>query len=139
MKSMLIVALSILVITIFQNSIGSNDSYNVSLKSNKALLFLNYTTAFDNYYLNNNNQDGDVTNKIKLPAWLPVDSSIKMFINGGAGYVYMPSASGIFSVIMEKTNNSALIGFTYNNSIVTSTGKVAKPYFIPDGYIVYMR
>lgn len=139
MKSLLLVGLCILVITVYQNSMGSNDSYNNSLKLNKASLFLNYTTAFDSYYLSNANQTGDVTNKVTLPAWLPMDASIKMNITGGYGYVYMPSASGVFSEIMKGTDYSALIGFTDNNAIVTLGGRIAKPSFIPDGYIVYMR
>lgn len=139
MKSLLLVGLCILVITVYQNSIDSNDSYNNSLKLNKASLFLNYTTAFDSYYLSNAEQTGDVTNKVTLPVWLPMDGSIKMNITGGYGYVYMPSTSGVFSEIMKSTDYSALIGFTDNNEIITLGGKIVKPSFIPNGYIVYMR
>ncbi|MDY8671295.1 type IV pilus biogenesis protein PilM [Escherichia coli] len=139
MKSLLIMALCILTITLYQNSIDGNDSYNESLKLNKASLFLNYTTAFDNYYLSNANVTGDVTSNVILPVWIPKDSFIKMYVNGGYGYVYMPSEKGVISELMKITDYSALIGVTDRTSIVTITGKVAKPSFIPEGYIVYMR
>jgi len=139
MKSLLIVALCVLVVAFYQNSFEGNNSYNESLKLNKASLFLNYTSAFDVYYLSNGSANGDVTNKVTLPIWLPVDNTIKMYVNGGYGYVFMPSASGVLSEIMRATDYSALVGFTDNTSIITLSGKIAKPGFIPTGYIVYVR
>ncbi|GAB7400903.1 hypothetical protein OUHCRE2_43620 [Enterobacter asburiae] len=139
MKSLLIVALCILVVAIYQNSFEGNSSYNETLKLNKASLFLNYTAAFDAYYLANGSANGDVTNKVTLPVWLPNDVTIKMYVNGGYGYVFMPSASGVLSEIMRATDNSALIGFTDSTSIISLAGKNQKPNFIPAGYIVYVR
>ncbi|MGK7247398.1 type IV pilus biogenesis protein PilM [Buttiauxella agrestis] len=139
MKSLLIVALCILVVMVYQNTISSNEVYNDSLKLNKASLFLNYTSAFDTYYLANGSASGDVTSKVTLPVWLPADSAIRMNVNGGRGYVYMPSASGVLSEILKATDYSVLIGFTDGSTITTLSGKISKPSFIPAGYIVYVR
>ncbi|EDS7336257.1 oxidoreductase, partial [Salmonella enterica subsp. enterica serovar Pomona] len=49
MKSLLIVALCTLIVAFYQNSFEGNNSYNETLKLNKASLFLNYATAFDAY------------------------------------------------------------------------------------------
>ncbi|WP_047626565.1 type IV pilus biogenesis protein PilM [Enterobacter sp. ZOR0014] len=139
MKSLLIVAICFLVVAIYQNSFEGNGSYNETLKLNKASLFLNYTAAFDAYYLANGSANGDVTNKVTLPVWLPKDTTIKMYVNGGYGYVFMPSASGVLSEVMRATDYSALIGFTDSTSIISLAGKNPKPNFIPAGYIVYVR
>lgn len=139
MKSLLIVALCFLVVAVYQNTNNGNNSYTESVKLNRASLFLNYTSAFDSYYLSSGGASGDVTNNVTLPVWLPTDNAIRMYVDGGYGYVYMPSASGVFSEIMRATDYSALIGFTDNSSIITMTGKISKPSFIPAGYIVYMR
>lgn len=139
MKSLFVVALCLLVVALYQNSLEGNKSYDKTLKLTKASLFLNYTSAFDNYYLYNASANGDVTSKVAVSAWLPVDSTIKMYITGGYGYVYMPSASGVLSEIMRATGYSALIGFSDNDSITTLAGKLSKPAFIPAGYIVYVR
>ncbi|HCA7081261.1 TPA: type IV pilus biogenesis protein PilM [Citrobacter sedlakii] len=139
MKSLFVVALCLLAVAIYQNSLEGNDSYIKSIKLNKVSLFLNYTSVFDDYYLSNANANGDVTNKVTLPVWLPVDNTIKMYVNSGYGYVFMPSASGVLSELLRATDNSALIGFSDNDSITTLSGKIAKPAFIPAGYIVYVR
>ncbi|NDO82795.1 oxidoreductase [Citrobacter sp. NCU1] len=139
MKSLLVVALCILVITVYQNSINTTSSYNDLLRLNKASLFLNYTSAFDDYYLSNASAVGDVTSKVVVPVWLPKEASIKMYVNNGYGYVYMPTASGVFSEIMKSTDNSALVGISDNSVIKTNSGTITKPAFIPSGYIVYMR
>lgn len=139
MKSMFIVALCILVVAIYQNSFEGSKSYHETMKLNKASLFLNYTAAFDSYYLTNSTANGDVTKNVALPVWLPKDSTIRMYVNGGYGYVFMPSASGVLPEIMRATDYSALIGFTDSTSIITVTGKNPKPTFIPAGYIVYVR
>ncbi|EBC5631742.1 type IV pilus biogenesis protein PilM [Salmonella enterica] len=139
MKSLLIVALCTFIVAFYQNSFDDNSSYNKTVKLNRVSLFLNYTTAFDGFYLSNGSASGDVTNKVILPVWLPTDSTIKMYINGSYGYVFMPSASGLFSEILRATDYSALIGFTDNTSIVTLAGIIPKPHFIPAGYIVYVR
>ncbi|EGM9156115.1 type IV pilus biogenesis protein PilM [Salmonella enterica] len=139
MKSLLIVAFCTLIVAFYQNSLDDNSSYNETVKLNRASLFLNYTAAFDGFYLSNRSESGDVTNKVILPVWLPTDSSIKMYVNGDYGYVFMPSASGLFSEVLRATDYSALIGFTDNTSIVTLAGINPKPNFIPAGYIVYVR
>lgn len=139
MKSLLMIALCVLMVTFYQNSFEGNTSYHDTLKLSKASLFLNYTTAFDAYYLSNGSANGDVTSKVTLPVWLPKDSTIKMYVNGGYGYVFMPSASGVLSELVRATDYSALVGFTDSNSIITLSGKIQKPGVIPAGYIVYVR
>ncbi|PHM25090.1 type IV pilus biogenesis protein PilM [Xenorhabdus budapestensis] len=139
MKSWLMVMLCMLVIVFCQNFFDGREDYNETLKLNKASLFLNYTAAFDAYYLSNGGANGDVTNFVLLPSWLPVDSSIRMYISSGAGYIFMPSASGVLSEIMKRTDYSAWVGFSDDTSIITLSGKLNKPSFIPANYIVYVR
>jgi len=139
MKPLLVVAWCVFFIAVYQNSVVDNSSYAETVKVNKASLFLIYTTSFDNFYLNNSSATGDVTNKVTLPSWLPADNTVKMFISGGYGYVFMPSTSGVFSELVESTNNSTLVGFSDATSITTLSGKLAKPSFIPPNYIVYIR
>ncbi|WOI84401.1 MULTISPECIES: type IV pilus biogenesis protein PilM [Enterobacteriaceae] len=139
MKSMLIVAFFTLLVAFYQNSDDSKESYNESLRTNKASLFLNYTSAFDTYYLTHSSANGDVTSQVTLPTWLPVDTTVKMNVSGGYGYVYMPSISGVLSEVMKATDNSALVGISDNTVIKTNSGTIAKPTFIPAGYIVYVR
>lgn len=139
MKSMIIVALLTLLIAFYQNYGDINDNYNNSLRTNKASMFINYTTSFDAYYLVNSSSDGDVTSKVTLPTWIPTDSSIKMYISGGYGYVYMPMNNGILSEIMKATDYSALVGVSDSTGIKTISGTIPKPAFIPSGYVVYVR
>lgn len=139
MKSLLIVAFFTVLIAFYQNTNDDRSSYNESLRTNKASLFLNYTSAFDAYYLANSSANGDVTNKVTLPAWLPANSSVKMYVSSGYGYVFMPLESGVFSEVMKATDNSALVGVTDSSAIKTVSGTIAKPSFIPSGYIVYVR
>lgn len=139
MKSMLVVAFLTLLTAFYQNLNNSRESYNESLRTNKALLFLNYTSAFDTYYPGKDSPDGDVTSKVILPDWLPKDSAIKMYIGGGYGYVCMPSESGVLAEIMKATDYSALVGVSNNTVITTTSGTMTKPAFIPPGYIVYVR
>lgn len=139
MKSMLIVAFLSLLVIFYQNTDGGNESYNKSLRINKASLFLNYTSAFDSFYLANNSANGDVSSQVTLPVWMPVSSSIKMYVSNGYGYVFMPSESGVLSEIMKATDYSALVGVSDNSVIKTNSGTMAKPSFIPSGYIVYVR
>ncbi|EGH9360821.1 type IV pilus biogenesis protein PilM [Salmonella enterica] len=139
MKSLLIISLCILVLTFWQKVVGGDKSFVETSRESNAALFLNYVTAFDSYFLNNGSATGDVTTKITLPMWLPNDGSIRMYISGGYGYVFMPSSSGLLSEIMKSTDNSLLVGFSDSTSIVTLGGRISKPAFIPPGYIVYLR
>ncbi|WP_340621876.1 type IV pilus biogenesis protein PilM [Xenorhabdus siamensis] len=139
MKSWLIVILCMLFIVFYQNLFGGREEYNETLKLNKASLFLSYTSAFDAYYVANGGANGDVTNSVSLPSWLPVDSSIRMYISSGTGYIFMPSTSGVLSEIMRRTDYSAWVGFSDDTSITTLSGKLNKPSFIPTNYIVYVR
>lgn len=139
MKSMLIVVFFTLLIVFYKNANYIDKNYDESLQANKSSLFLNYVSAFDNYYLANANVNGDVTNNVKLPIWIPTDSSIKMYVNGGYGYVFMPSGSGILSKILTATDYSELVGLSDSSVIKMNSGTIAKPEFIPAGYIVYVR
>lgn len=139
MKSLFIVALCILVVAVCQNSTDVDGIYTDSVKTNRATMFMNYASAFDSYYLSEGGVSGDVTNNVMLPSWLPTDRSIRMYIDGGYGYVFMPSTSGVLSEIMRATEYSALVGFTDSSSLITMNGKIPKPSFIPVGYIVYVR
>lgn len=139
MKSMLVVALLAILMAFFQNANDNKENYIESLRTNKASLFLNYTSAFDTYYQANSSANGDVTNNVTLPTWIPKDNTVKMYISGGNGYIYMPLESGVFSEIAKATDYSALVGISDNSVIKTSSGTITKPAFIPSGYIVYVR
>lgn len=121
------------------NSNTGSDSYDDTMRKMKSSRFLNYVTAFDEYFLYNGAASGDVTQNVMLPVWLPRDDTIRMYINGGYGYVFMPTGSGVLSEILKTTDYSLLVGFTDNSSIKTSSGVILKPSFIPSGYIVYVR
>ncbi|EKY4018926.1 type IV pilus biogenesis protein PilM [Enterobacter roggenkampii] len=139
MKAMLVVAFMVLLVSFYQNSNTSNESFNESLRANAAKSFLVYTEAFDSYYSSNSTGNGDVTGKVSLPAWTPVNDDIRMYINNGYGYVFMPSEGGVLSELKKATDNSALLGVSDGTSIKTNTGTLPKPAFIPSGYIVYVR
>lgn len=139
MKSFLIVAICLFALTFLEVAINRNGGTEKVSFNNNAALFLNYVSAFDQYYVNNKGETGDVTYKVILPQWLPRESSIRMYIVGGYGYVFMPSSSGMLSDIMKTTDNSALVGFSDGSSIISLVGRLAKPSIIPPGYIVYVR
>lgn len=139
MKALLLVGFCALLIAFYENALSSGEEYNTSLRMNKTATFLHYVSAFDSYYAANSTGSGDVSNNVGLPVWLPADSTIRMYISGGNGYVYMPSASGVLSEVMKATDYSYLVGYSDSSSIIMLSGKLPKPSFIPAGYIVYVR
>lgn len=139
MKAGFIVAFSIMIIALLTNNNQSDDKLKEARRDITIQLFLNYVTCFDEYYQNHKTDYGDVTDKVNLPAWMPVDTSIRMYVNPDAAYVFMPSSSGILSGLLKMTSNSAMVGYSDNTSIITLAGKITKPVFIPSGYIVYVR
>jgi len=127
------------IVSVLLNLGSRNDTYIETVKIQQSYLFLNYVSAFDDYFTMNGSASGDVTSSVPLPAWLPRDDAIRMLISGGVAYVYMPLRGGVYSQVLNATGNSAMVGFTDNNSLNTINGKMAKPSFIPSGYLVYMR
>ena len=75
MKAMLVVAFMVLLVSFYQNSNTSNESFNESLRANAAKSFLVYTEAFDSYYSSNSTGNGDVTGKVREGANKQVISS----------------------------------------------------------------
>lgn len=139
MKAGFIVAFSIMIVAILTNNNQSDSKLQEAKRTVTIQLFLNYVSCFDEYYQNHKTEYGDVTEKVTLPAWMPVDTSIRMYINPDAAYVFMPSSSGILSGLLKMTENSAMVGYSDNSNIITLAGKLAKPVYIPAGYIVYVR
>lgn len=139
MKSLLIIAICMFIVAIYQSSLDDNETHSEALRVNKVSTFLNYVSAFDAYYLTNGNGSGEVTNKVLLPSWLPPDPSVRMYIENSRGYVFMPAGSGLLSDLMKKTDYSSLVGFSDTTYINTVSGKLDKPTFVPTGYIVYVR
>lgn len=139
MKTIFMCFFGILVMTFYQSLLSDSEPRDELLELNKSTLFLNYVSAFDTYYSSHANSNGDITKQISLPVWLPSEKSIKMYVDGGYGYVFMPSSKGVLAEVLRATDYSALIGFTDLNSIITANGVIQKPAFIPQGYIVYVR
>ncbi|ELN0824797.1 type IV pilus biogenesis protein PilM [Salmonella enterica] len=139
MKSFIVISLFFLWLAFYGNLRADNDSYAVSLREGKALLFLNYVNVFDSYYELNPDYNGDVTHNVTAPSWLSGNVDIKMFIENKRGYVFMPAYPGVYNNILKRTEGSALVGVSDSSSLVTEAGRINKPSFIPSGYIVYMR
>lgn len=139
MKSFIVISLFFLWLAFYGNLRADNDSYAVSLREGKALLFLNYVNVFDSYYELNPDYNGDVTHNVTVPSWLPANVDIKMFIENKRGYVFMPAYPGVYNNILKRTEGSVLVGVSDSSSLVTEAGRINKPSFIPSGYIVYMR
>ncbi|MHB9331375.1 type IV pilus biogenesis protein PilM [Phytobacter ursingii] len=139
MKTGFIVAFSIMIIALLTNNNQSDNNLKEAKRDVTIQLFLNYITYFDEYYQNHKTEYGDVTDKVALPTWMPIDTSIRMYVNPDAAYVFMPSSSGILSGLLKITENSAMVGYSDSNNIITLAGKITKPAFIPSGYIVYVR
>lgn len=108
-------------------------------EESRAGQFMNYVSAFDDYYQKNNSATGDVTSSVTIPTWLPKSGNIKMVINSGIGYVYTPASKGMMREIMKWTANSSSVGVSDATNINTVSGKIQKPAFIGSGYIVYVR
>ncbi|WP_042958393.1 type IV pilus biogenesis protein PilM [Erwinia tasmaniensis] len=101
--------------------------------------FLHYVSAFNDLWVADTPPDGDAASRITLPDWLPQSSSIRLRISGGAGYVYTPSSPGFYAQLMEDTEYSSHFGMSDAAGINTPSGRLARPDFIPAGYVVYVR
>ncbi|EQB98972.1 type IV pilus biogenesis protein PilM [Photorhabdus temperata] len=120
-------------------NIDNKISLESSIEQSQVGQFMNYVYAFDDYYKQNPSATGDITSKVALPSWLPKNANIKMVINNGVGYVYIPLSKGMMREILKWTDNSASVGISNGAYINTVSGKIAKPSFIGYGYIVYVR
>lgn len=120
-------------------NVDNKISWEIVDEQSKSGQFINYVYAFDDYYKQNPNATGDVTQNVSLPAWLPKSTNINMVINNGMGYVYTPASKGMMSEVLRWTSNSSSVGISDAASINTVSGKIAKPSFIGSGYIVYVR
>ncbi|WP_168403402.1 type IV pilus biogenesis protein PilM [Erwinia amylovora] len=101
--------------------------------------YLHYVSAFNDLWTGSVPADGDASARVKLPAWLPRSSSIQLRISGGTGYVFTPSSTGFYAQLMEDTENSSHFGLSDAAGINTPSGRLARPDFIPPGYVVYVR
>ncbi|HAS8353299.1 TPA: hypothetical protein I7721_19630 [Vibrio vulnificus] len=108
-------------------------------EQSKAGQFMIYVSAFDDFHKINTTVTGEVTGFVKIPEWLPENKNIKMVIEGGVGYIYMPDSPGLMDQVIKLSNNSSHVGISNNTEIMTVSGGVIKPNFIGSGYIVFMR
>lgn len=103
-----------------------------------ATTFFLYVEQLDGFLSANPTFTGSVTNQIQFPAWLIKNDDIKMYVENGHGYVYMPAKSNVYESLISRTENSSMIGLTDAISIITNLGGIPKPAIIPQNYIVYM-
>lgn len=122
----------------FVNDASRNNVARVT-QAQQAGQFINYVYAFNDLWTAKTPADGDAAARIKLPAWQPLNTSIQMRISGGAGYVFTPSSPGFYQQLMEDTENSSHFGLSDAAGINTPAGRLARPDFIPVGYVVYVR
>lgn len=139
MKTSYIILFSLMVIVSLTGMLSSRNKIEDTQADITAKNFLNYVLAFDDYLLSHDVINGDVTNEVVIPTWLPVNSNIKMIISAGYGYIFMPSSPGMLANVQQITGNSAMVGVSDSAGISTPLGVIEKPAFIPSGYIVYVR
>ncbi|SFF37859.1 PilM protein [Kosakonia radicincitans] len=120
------------------NDASRNNVASVT-QAQQAGQFLNYVSAFNDLWTANAPADGDAAAKVTLPDWLPRNTSIQLRISGGAGYVFAPSSPGLYAQLMDDTENSSHYGLSDAAGINTPSGRLARPDFIPVGYVVYVR
>ncbi|MBY4841280.1 type IV pilus biogenesis protein PilM [Pantoea sp. DY-5] len=101
--------------------------------------FLNYVAAFNDLWTGSTPAEGDAAARITLPSWLPRNTGIQLRISGGTGYVFTPSSPGLYAQLMGDTENSSHFGLSDAAGINTPSGRIARPDFIPAGYVVYVR
>lgn len=101
--------------------------------------FLHYVSAFNDLWTSTTPADGDAAARITLPDWLPRNTDIQLRISGGAGYIYAPASPGFYAQLLEDTENSSHFGLSDGDGINTPSGRLARPDFIPAGYVVYVR
>lgn len=104
-----------------------------------ALQFLNYVEALNDLFAAGTPADGDVTALVTLPDWQPKTSRIVLRISSGVGYAFLPSSPGLFSQLLQYTENSGHFGLSDVAGINTPAGQLNRPSFIPVGYVVYVR
>jgi len=142
MKSSLFFAAALLAaVSILLSSVSDAQKEGVSVVTQDQLAnqFLNYAEALNELYVAGPPSDGDVTARITLPDWQPRNSSIVLRVSGGVGYAFMPSSPGVLSQLLQIAENSAHIGLSDAAAIHTPAGQIARPDFIPSGYVVYVR
>lgn len=101
--------------------------------------FLHYVEALDNVLCAAMPTNGDVSDRVTLPAWLPQSSGIALRISGDIAYAFRPAVPGLFSQLLQDTENSTHFGLSDLTGITTPTGWQPRPAFIPVGYVVYLR
>lgn len=132
----LLAAVSILLSCVNDNS---RDGVARVTQEQQAGQFLNYVSALNDLYVSGTPADGDASGRITLPGWLPRNANIQLRISSGVGYVFIPSAPGLYAQLLQDTDNSAHFGLSDTASINTPSGRVSRPNFIPAGYVVYVR
>lgn len=142
MRSSLFFAVALLVaVSILLSCVNDERRENVAdvTRAQLAGQFLHYASALNDLYTNGVPADGDVTAKVVLPDWLPQNSLIRIQISAGTGYAFTPSSPGLLSELQLETENSSHFGLSDAAGINTPTGRLARPGFIPAGYVVYVR
>lgn len=117
----------------------SRDTVTDVTQAQLAGQFLNYVSAFNELWTAGTTADGDASGRVMLPGWLPLSTKIYLRISGGEGYVYTPSSPGFYAQLMQETDNSSHFGLSDAAGINTTAGRLARPDFIPAGYVVYVR
>lgn len=142
MKTSLFFAVVLLVlVSNLLSSINETQKENVATVNREQLSaqFLHYVESLNNLFASGTPGDGDVTQSLVLPAWLPKSSTIKLQVYGGQAYLFMPLSPGVLEQLLLDTENSAHIGISDATGINTPAGKLNRPGFIPAGYVVYVR
>lgn len=118
---------------------SSKDNFDSVKIEKRSTNFLIYSNGLDNYLISHPSYKGDVTTLINVPQWLGNDNTIKAYADNGVGYIYTSNAPSLLSAILTLTDGSSQIGVSNASQIITSSGNVAKPSYIPDNYVVYIR
>lgn len=118
---------------------ASRDNVASVTQAQLASQFLNYVAAFNELYVSGTPAEGDASTRVSLPGWQPRSSNIQLRISGGTGYVFMPSSPGVYTQLLQATENSAHFGLSDTAGINTPAGRLVRPGFIPAGYVVYVR
>ncbi|WP_208951052.1 type IV pilus biogenesis protein PilM [Rahnella sp. ChDrAdgB13] len=140
-SSLFFTAVLLAVVSILLSIITDAQTENIAVvtQEQQAAQFLNYVDAFNDLYTSGTPADGDVATRITLPAWQPRNNQIQLRVSGGTGYVFTPSTPGLFALLMQETENSSHFGLSDVTGINTPAGRLARPGFVPTGYVVYVR
>lgn len=101
--------------------------------------FLLYADSLSTFKKNHPAYAGTVNADGLLPPWLGKKPEIRMHIENGIGYVDMPNQAGLYAGLMSATDHSSLMGVTDEHHLITLSGQIPKPPFIPENHLVYMR